>query len=321
MPPKSKKSTKRAKLSNSELVHQSQPQKVFASTMKNNAQASKALELPLELLTEILSNFKVIPVPTTPTDPCTPMFYHILEPDYLERTDALRTLSQTSCASHSKSGAWYQVLGESLIRKSFLVTESQEIASHVRSMSVILSRYSTTTVLPAFVRAIEALPNLTTLQILRVHHQMTTPLGSAFEGHRFPQVRKVVCGHGHDIDASKLISAIAKECKQVEEVMGFNGNERLMKRLAKATPNLRSIKFTALMTAEGLRPLTTLKNVTHVTLNSYCATEEDALTNSQTLSAIKVAKDIKSILLQGMGYDYATGYTIHWSRNIGPDDH
>ena len=147
-------------------------------------------------------------------------------------------------------------------------------------MSVILSRYSTPTVLPACVRSIEALPNLHTLQIVRTHHKMSTVLKSAFEGHVFPQVRTIsLPSHAHHIlrccpevrkvicisrmDSSTLVSAIARCCKKVEEVQGFRGPENVMKRtvfppflasslnvlimsclgLAKAVPNLRSIKF------------------------------------------------------------------------------
>ena len=136
---------------------------------------------------------------------------------YLERTDALRALSQTcklwrhlffpllwerleSCLTRPKSAIWYsKVHGESLIRKSSLVCENLEIASHVRcvcdpwgvlvkftrSMSVILSRYSTSIVLPAFVRVIEALPNLHTLQFIQTHPEMSTVLKSTFDGHTF----------------------------------------------------------------------------------------------------------------------------------------
>ena len=113
-------------------------------------------------------------------------------------------------------------------------------------MSIILSRYSTGTVLPACVRAIEALPNLHTLQVIRTHEHMTTTLKAAFAGHVFPQVqmivlpsnahnilrccpevRKVICIN-HDY-SSTLVSAIAKVCKKVEEVEGFRGSENVMK--------------------------------------------------------------------------------------------
>ena len=108
-------------------------------------------------------------------------------------------------------------------------------------MSVILSHYSTETVLPACVRAIEALPNLHTLQIVRTDHKMSTLLKNAFKGHIFRQirtislptyahhilrccleVRRVICINR--LDSRSLISAIAKHCKKVEEVQGFRGS-------------------------------------------------------------------------------------------------
>ena len=113
-------------------------------------------------------------------------------------------------------------------------------------MSVILSRYSIATVLPACVRAIEALPNLHTLQIVRTHDKMSTMLKNAFEGHVFPQVRTITLpSHAYHIlgccpevrrvicisriDSSTLVSAIARGCKKVEEVQGFRGAENVMK--------------------------------------------------------------------------------------------
>ena len=145
-------------------------------------------------------------------------------------------------------------------------------------MSVSFSRYSTS-VLPAFVRSIEALSNLHTLRI-QMHHKMSSDLKRTFEGHVFPQVRTIsLPSHAHHIlrccpevrkvicnsrmDSSTLVSAIAMGCKKVEEVQGFRGPENVMKRtvfppflvgllhllimsylgLAKAAPNLRSIKF------------------------------------------------------------------------------
>uniref|UniRef100_A0A8H7XQ75 F-box domain-containing protein n=1 Tax=Psilocybe cubensis TaxID=181762 RepID=A0A8H7XQ75_PSICU len=237
---------------------------------------SKALQLPLELLLEIVTYFNAFP--SEPVGFYDRRYFDREASKYLERTDALRSLSQTCrlwryiflpllwerldvLATHSESGAWYQVFGETLIRKCFLVTENRDIASHVRSVSVVLSRYSASTVLPAFVRGIEALPNLKTLYIATAHDKMSTALKTAFDGHVFsqietamlptyahnilrscPEVKKVVCVDF--MDASKLISANAKCCKKVEEIeqFAFEG-ERQMRRLVKAAPNLRSIKF------------------------------------------------------------------------------
>jgi len=108
-------------------------------------------------------------------------------------------------------------------------------------MSVILSHYSTARVLPACVRAIEALPNLHTLQIVRTDPKMSTLLKNAFKGHVFRQIRTIsLPSHAHHIlrccpevrrviginrlDSRSLISAIAKRCKKVEEVQGFRGS-------------------------------------------------------------------------------------------------
>jgi hypothetical protein len=107
-------------------------------------------------------------------------------------------------------------------------------------MSIVLSRYSTATVLPACVRAIEALPNLHTLQIVRTDRKMSTLLKNACKGHIFsqirtislpsrahhilrrcPEVRRVICTSR--MDSNVLVSAISKRCKKVEEVQGFYG--------------------------------------------------------------------------------------------------
>ena len=107
-------------------------------------------------------------------------------------------------------------------------------------MSAAPPHHSTVTILPAWVRAIEALPNLHTLQITGTHRRISTLLENAFKGHVFPQVRTIALpSHAHHIlrccpevkrvicinrlDSRSLISAIAKRCKKVEEVQGFYG--------------------------------------------------------------------------------------------------
>ena len=113
-------------------------------------------------------------------------------------------------------------------------------------MSVNISRYATPTVLPACVEAIEALPNLHTLQIVRTHDQMSNIFKRIFDGHVFPQVRtislpsnahnilrccpevrKIICNAG--MDASTVVGAISKVCRKVEEIEGFWGPENVMK--------------------------------------------------------------------------------------------
>ena len=109
---------------------------------------STLLELPHELIMEILSHFDCLPIITGKVD------YGLFGIDptvtrrYLERTNALRALSQT-CKSgrdlffpllwerlepclNSTSKEWFKVYRDSLMRMSAFVCENPEIASHVR---------------------------------------------------------------------------------------------------------------------------------------------------------------------------------------------
>lgn len=258
--------------------------KILTRNPSTIVQQAVALQLPPELLLEIISHFQFLPIPYK--DGNQHSYEKILPEVYLERTDILRALSQTcqywrqmflpmqwQCldvvSSHSSSGAWYKTLGESLIRKSQLVCEMPELASYVRyvlfnratvptpraeallrrtcrSVSVCLSRYSMRRVLPALVSMIEHLPNLETLQIIRTHHHMVTPLKEAFQGHVFPQIQSLsLPSYAHHIlrccpnvikvsctdynDGSRLVSAIKKECKNVQEVEGFWGRGNIIK--------------------------------------------------------------------------------------------
>lgn len=149
-----KGNNKRARISTKPRVMLSDSNR-FGNNLQAEATLSngkaKALQLPLELLMEVMSHFKAV---------STGIIYghssRGLDSSYLERTDALRSLSQTCklwryiffpllwerldvFATHSQSGAWYQVFGETMIRKCFLVTENQEIASHVRYVKDLLS--------------------------------------------------------------------------------------------------------------------------------------------------------------------------------------
>jgi hypothetical protein len=112
-------------------------------------------------------------------------------------------------------------------------------------MTVSLTRYQLTKILPAFVNALEMLPNLHTLRICHAHSQMSTDLKSAFEGHVFPQIKTVVlpsCAHNilrscpnvKDVtnveeDGTKLIGAICKECPDVERVANFRVSDYMLK--------------------------------------------------------------------------------------------
>jgi hypothetical protein len=142
MPSKSKTRVKHSTL---EIVNEAP---AFPNT------GSTLFELPLELILEILSYFDSLPLITSKHH------YSLLNIDptitrrYLERTNTLRALSQTCrswrtlffpllwerlepCLMHFDSGKRYsESNADSLIRKSALVCENPEIASHVRCVQI-----------------------------------------------------------------------------------------------------------------------------------------------------------------------------------------
>ncbi|KAH9475335.1 hypothetical protein JR316_0012446 [Psilocybe cubensis] len=304
------------------------------TTGHGNAHASssnenvKALKLPVELLMEIASHFKGLPDSFAGLHRGHYSQRTVVK--YLERTITLRSLSQTCkfwrtiffpllwktldvYATYSAPASWYRFLAKSLIKKCTAITleENKIIAQHVRSMTVILSTSSASTVLPIFVQGLKSLPNLKLLYIVCAHDRMGTALQAALKGHTFPQietialpiythhilrscpnVKRVICVDGYS--PGHLIDAISKACKKVEEIERFNfPDEKSMKSLVKATPNLRSIKlYLPIQHAAILKPLTALKNLSHITLPSERRTPEEALNNAMEGSCIKVAKDI-----------------------------
>ena len=118
-------------------------------------------------------------------------------------------------------------------------------------MTVSLTRYQFIKILPAFVNALEMLPNLHTLRICHVHSQMSTHLKGAFEGHVFPQIKTLAlpsaahnilrsCPNVKDVinveeNGSKLASAICKECPQVERVAHFMVTDFTLKSMSPTT--------------------------------------------------------------------------------------
>ncbi|KAF8159183.1 hypothetical protein B0H34DRAFT_654539 [Crassisporium funariophilum] len=326
---------------------------------------SKAFELPLELLMEIISYFNSLPTHSSNGAAFTWGAYSasgkMMAATSLERTHVLRSLSQTcklwrniffpmlwerleACATHSLSGAWYQVLGQSLIRKSTLVSENPELASHVR---IILSRYSVSTVLPAFIAAIHALPNLHTLQILRTHHKMSSMLKSAFQGQIFPQVRTIVLpSYAHHIlrccpevrtivccswdDGSQLVSAMGKICRKVETVEGFRVDDKIMKRIVKAAPNLRSITFPGAIDVASVQRLASAKKLVHVGYTvPHCSFDDMMQRDTNAVACIKLAKEIlrkssgegrKSIVVKQSHWISNLGSQSGWSKAIGIND-
>jgi hypothetical protein len=145
-------------------------------------------------------------------------------------------------------------------------------------MSVTLSRYQADTIIPAFARCLQSLPNLHTLELCHVHQAMTTRIKTAFEGVALPSVRTVVlptiahhvlrsCPNVEDVtcnvgDGSQVHGTIASKCPKVERISGTVPSPAMLKRwldpkilsgillliidppgLAKKIPNMRDVSF------------------------------------------------------------------------------
>ncbi|KAG6833306.1 hypothetical protein H0H87_008938 [Tephrocybe sp. NHM501043] len=235
-------------------------------------------------------------------------FRALFLPELWDRVEVCASKNQKEVPKFKRSedvhirGTWYKTIANALETRSNGLKNSPEHAQFVHTVSVALSRYQHVAVLSSFVQCLLALPNLHTIQILRAHTEMTTHLKNAFEGHTIrqvqtivlpdhahnvlrscPEVRSVMCNYG---DGGKLVSAIQKVCKKVERLDGFKPDDKLMKRLVKAVPNLQEIRFGRRVELDSLAMLSTLKHLRLIELDV-----EDGLIPHVT-KCIELAKEL-----------------------------
>ncbi|KAJ7464630.1 hypothetical protein FB451DRAFT_442814 [Mycena latifolia] len=272
-------------------------------------QTSKGLlTMPVELL-HLISLYFGCPVEVPvghlghTTDPALPL-------EYYDRSDALRALSQTCYALRltflpmlwecmnicvksrtGKDSTFWKSLGDQLKRTSEGLVHELELLSYIGTVNVILTRYSSAEVLPPFARCLTLMPNMHTLQIIHAHTAMTTHLKNGFANTRLTNVRKIILpSWAHEVlrccpevtyvicvdgsDSSKLVSAIAKCCKKVEILEGFVWHdEKLMKRIIKAAPNLTEINFDCAPSLETIKSLSVFKKLTAIRLGHITSQE------------------------------------------------
>jgi hypothetical protein len=121
------------------------------------------------------------------------------------------------------------------------------LTGSVRVVTVTLTRFQTSKVLPPFVKLLNALPNVHTLEIPHAHSAMTGALKEAFEGSVFPTVQKIIlptCAHEilrccpeirevtcNEDDGGRLVGALAHNgCKKLEVLRGVSPGPVLIKR-------------------------------------------------------------------------------------------
>lgn len=109
----------------------------------------------------------------------------------------------------------------------------------------MLTRYNTGNTLPKLRALLPTLQNLHTLHFLHTHAAMSKHLKEALRDKLvLPSVRTLVIqGYCHDVlrccpnvvtvwcireDGSKLVAMIKSHCKNVEELRGFGGQEKII---------------------------------------------------------------------------------------------
>ncbi|KAJ7757467.1 hypothetical protein B0H16DRAFT_665143 [Mycena metata] len=188
---------------------------------------------------------------------------------YLERQEALRTLSQTCRALRailftllwervqacfdSKNGqtTWHANVANVLLRscKALVKTENLFIARHVRVVSVSLSWHKIAVVAPLFAQCLEALPNLDTLHILYLESKWAGTIDTAFADKELPGVRTIIlprgaygilaaCPNAHDVSCTdergtQLFDTLVECCSEVERLQGFQLTTVKLKSLSK----------------------------------------------------------------------------------------
>lgn len=117
-----------------------------------------------------------------------------------------------------------------------------------RIVTVVLTRFQTNNVLPPFVKLLQSLPNLHTIQVPHAHSAITGALKGAFEGSSFPSVRTVImptCAHEilrccpgtRDVtciedDGGRLVSALADAgCNKLEAIRHVSPGPVMLKRI------------------------------------------------------------------------------------------
>ncbi|TFK35829.1 hypothetical protein BDQ12DRAFT_725618 [Crucibulum laeve] len=244
-----------------------------------------SLGLPAELWLEVVSYFETVEEPAT-----LPHHYpfFVLPARYLERPRALRALCGTCCGlrtlllpklwdrleacavDNRDIESWYEVIPNVLKRKCVNLAEDESLVKHVRTVNVIFTAFDFDNVIKAFIKCVQRLPNLRTIQILfsdtwsekfsKVLNSVSLPSVKTvmlpLAGHEMlwacPEATRVVCrGLPQDI----LVKSLRERARKVEVLeIALTGID-VMKELVDVVPELREFIFKNSVHPEAVRML------------------------------------------------------------------
>ncbi|TFK38271.1 hypothetical protein BDQ12DRAFT_735828 [Crucibulum laeve] len=245
--------------------------------LEATAGTSKALELPMEILTEISSYFYALVIPEVTTHPNdnNDTFPQMYQPNVFERPKVLRALSQTCRLWRSMLYPliWEHVIctpeymhhvGRQVDRLCAFFRHRSTEASLVRALTITLPYIAHRDVNPfqEVVGLLKRLKNLHTLQISLTVTKLEA-MHNALINQTFPSIQTVIlpaeaygilqsCGNVRTIictasqhgDMEPLCEAIEKHCKAVD-ALGGEFSWECVQWIARVLPDLQSIMIPA----------------------------------------------------------------------------
>ncbi|KAF8437489.1 hypothetical protein L210DRAFT_3545798 [Boletus edulis BED1] len=203
--------------------------------------------IPDDVLLEIVSHLPTLDDHPRHTSSKRPMVQHVIPSTILVRTSTLRALSQTSRLLRSRclAMAWQNVelCGEKLLKYNMPFYDAFGAATEtairvleacpyllpfIQTVSVMLTSYRYTEIIPEFAACLATLPNLSAIHVVHTEYKLMTAIRNAFRGIRLPSVRR--------ISLPSLAHEIIRSCPNVEEVVcladNYEGGGRIIQSLA-----------------------------------------------------------------------------------------
>ncbi|KDN38674.1 hypothetical protein RSAG8_09349, partial [Rhizoctonia solani AG-8 WAC10335] len=195
-------------------------------------------------------------------------------------------------------------------RKSKGLLESKHLWSYIKVVTVAISQFKSSQVIPPFVQLLGMLPNVHTLEVLYVTIDIPSPedFKRYFKGYTFPSMQKVVlpayareilrcCPNVKEVTCNRdfgeygqLCDALIHiGCPNLEVIRGFTIGSVPLKRLGRVSPSLRCIRidgrvFTRRNPTEDILQLTSVS-----VLHSLRVIEIDCFEDNPVEKAVKLA--------------------------------
>ncbi|CAE6434430.1 unnamed protein product [Rhizoctonia solani] len=250
--------------------------------------------------------------------------------DLLLRFNALRALSQLSrlsrsiflpllwerfqvCLTPKPGWQWHSYIGHAMQRKSIGLLESKHLWSYVKVVTIAISQFKSSQVIPPFVQLLGMLPNVHTLEISYVTIDIPSPASfeTYFRGYTFPSIQKIVlpayareilrccpnlkevtCNRDYGECGQLVDTLIHIGFPNLEVVRGFTIGMVPLKRLNKVSPSLRCVRLDGRIFSRRNPTKDMLQISSYSVLRSLQIIEIECFENNDLGKTVKLASDI-----------------------------